>query len=308
MTIRKMYSEDSLNAVFRTASDRALSDEGFAEFQRRHLKQAFPAFDYDRSTTSLIETQHETQTVSVESILMNFEASLEEVMASYMGAVDHDFLAKIVYANPGRLFLHTDVLEGKLEQHPIFVLHCKKFDIYKDYAIGFNLIAADEYFIAFDYMGGKENTDWYSIDPVELEYASFPFALAWLFRRKWISRRIFEQHMIALAGLTRRRLDKLRRFINRKPGEDMGTQAESLGLRRTGYDDPLYEIRDEMLERFGEDVVALKAAGPLKLEAMEAYVSLLSLMKDQTLPVVAPEGLTLTPAFHGRQKRTVHDE
>ena len=137
-----MYSEDSLNAVFKTASDRALSDEGFAEFQRRHLKQAFPAFDYDRSTTSLIETQHETQTVSVESILMNFEASLEEVMASYMGAVDHDFLAKIVYANPGRLFLHTDVLEGKLEQHPIFVLHCKKFDIYKDYAIGFNLIAA----------------------------------------------------------------------------------------------------------------------------------------------------------------------
>ena len=303
-----MYSAESLNALFETASDKSLTDEAFALFQKHHLESAFPGFHYDRSTTSLIETRHETETVEVDSILMGFDASPEEVMASYMGAVEYDLLSMIVYANPGRLFIHTDVLDGLLEQHPIFDHHCKKFGIYKDYAIGFTLVAADEYLIAFDYMGGKENSDWYDIDLLDLEYASFPFALAWLYRKKWIGRRVFQQHMIALAGMTRRRLDKLRRFINRKPGEDMSAQADSLGLKRAGYVDPLYKIRDQILERFEEDESALRTGGPLKLEALEAYVSLLGLMRDQTLPVVVPEGVSLTPAFHGRQKRIVFED
>lgn len=300
MSVRKMYSETSLNEIRNKTNDSLLSDLAFAEFQKNHLAEIFAPFHYDKCTVSLIETDGKSEAVAVESVVLGIEDPLDDVMASYMNAVEHDRLSELVYANAGRLFLHSDVFEGEFEQYPIFKEHCVKFDIYKVYSVGFNQIAADEFFIAFDYMGGKQNSKWHSIDPVDLEYASFPFALAWLRRRKRIGKTVFEQHMTSLAGLTRRKLEKLRRYVNRTSYEDLSQQADSIGLKLKGYDDPLYTIRDEMLTKFGHDVETMKKEGSLKLEAMEQYCFLLNMMKDQSTPLNLPEGVEMTKSYRER--------
>ena len=302
MTIKRLLSTESIDEIRRSTLYTDLTDQAFAEFQIRHLERTFPGFSYSKSTVSLIETDGNGAMINIESVLSGFDAPDDEVLASYMQVVDQDDLAAIVYANPGRLFLDSDVFEGGIREYPLFKDHAKKFGVHKGYHVGFSLIAADEYFVSFGYMGGEHSPKWHGIDPVELEYASFVFALAWLYRKKRIGRQAFESNLLALEGLTLRRMEKLRRFINSTAEEDLTAQATSLGLKLKGYDNPLYEIRDAMLARFGEDVEGLKASGTLRLEAMWKYCYLLSMMKDQTRPIVVPDGLQLTPAYYARIK------
>ena len=308
MSIRELYSKPVLDSIYSAAVEENNDDYTFAAFQKSLLERVFRGFSYDKFSSSLIEAvspednEGPKEMESVEGVLWGFEQPQEEVLNSYVAASDHDHLSRLTYHNPGRLFLHTDVFEGNFEDSPMCKEHCGKFDIYKDYSICFKLPACDDHYIAFDYIGGKKSMYWHDIKPDQLEYASFLFALAWLCRWNRIGKRTFQTHLIALEGVAGKRLEKLRRFTNRRLGEeDLRAQAESLNVGYKGYDGPLYDWRNTILERMGRDVAKLKQQeGGLPLEVMTPYIFLLGLMGDHTQPPNVPEGLSLTSAYYAR--------
>ncbi len=295
-----MFSEKSLKAIQSATYDTELEDVEFAKFQRDHLISIFRDFDYDKCTISLIETDGRTGTVDFETVLYGIDAPVQEVMDNYAKFVEEDNLSKIVYANPGRVFLHSDVYEGMFENYPIFKNHCAKYGIHKVCSVGFSLIPIDEYFIAFDYMAGEQTKKWPGINVREIEYASFPFALAWLARKKRVGQKQLEQHFSALSGMTLKKLEKVRRFINSTATEDLTDQAKSLKLKLAGYDSALYEIRDLIVSRFQEDFENVTSHKSLKLEVIKPYCFLLSMMKNQTLPIIVPENVQLTSTYKAR--------
>lgn len=241
--------------------------------------------------------------MQVDPHLLGFDASTSDVLASYMKVAPHDTVSQMVYANPGRAFLYTDLWDGPPEDHIFFREHCQKYGIHKAISIGFALRFADEYFVAFDFMAGPKNPNWYEIDPAVIEYAAFPFALAWLCRKKRIGKRALNTHLKALSGLTGGQLAKLRRYMNRRQNEDLSAQARALGLKLSGYDGPLYDVRDRILTKFGLDVEPLKSQGQLRLEAMEPYCELLKMMGDQTAPIAVPPNINLTQSFMQRMAK-----
>ena len=301
MSLKKLFSQDNLEKLRTLFLDPSLDEESLGWRQREILEACFPGFSYDSFSVSLIEASDPNNMESIEGLLIGFPAPAEEVSASYALASHFDHLSMITYANLGRMFLSTDVFEDPMEQQEIFKAHCCKFNIYRDAAISFNLLASQEYYIAFDYIAQKGNEKWRSIDPTGLEYASFIFALGWLCRWRRIGKKAFEQHLKALSGMTFSRLTKLRRFINRSPGEELATQATSLGLKLKGYDDALYKLRDVILDRFGYDLHRPQGNGPIKLEAIEPYCFLLTIMNDATQPIVLPNGVKLTEEYGKRQ-------
>ena len=281
--IKTLYSEETLSAIAAAAKAIDISYQGnldFSEMQRDMLHDVFPGFTYEFGVTSLIETNPDNIPVSIVSVNLDLP---DEIVGSYMQNAHLDPMSPLVYANPGRAFNYTHVCpDTDVEDHPFFINHCVKYGIYRAVSVGFLFPAHHNTFITFDYLGDKTNETWRHFDYSRLELASFPFAMAWLFRQKQMDMTELLRRFDILRGLTEHQLQNLRKFIN-APHQNFKEQSVALGIRQGTLKDDLYNTRDIVRKRRKLDPGDKTAKGRMTLRAMEAECAFLRMLGDHTL-------------------------
>lgn len=280
--IKYLYAKDSLQSIARTAAAIEISDKGneaFSIFQRDVLQNIFSGFTYEFAVTSLIETNPDNIPVSIISINLDLP---DDIVGSYMQHAHLDPLSPIVYMNPGRAFNYTYVCpDVKVEDHPFFVNHCMKYGIHRAISVGYLFPAHHNTFITFDYLGDANNDSWHHFDHSRLELASFPFALAWLFRQKQMDQTELERRFDLMHSLTEHQLQNLRKFVN-APHQNFKEQSDDLGIRQGTLKDDLYNTRDIIMKRRNPDHADRAAKGRMSLRAMEAECAFLRMLSDHT--------------------------
>ena len=302
VTLKNLFKAASLKDICTVTKNDDLDDAGFGQFQRDHLCKTFTKFSYDKCILRFFEIDDEGELQICKSIYLGFGVDSGDINANYAPWMNSDELLRLTLNNPGRLLSDTDVYEGVHSEREIYVQYGSKYGIHHQYMVCFSFPENDESFLSIEYIGDVDNLVWDTISPEDLEYASFLFAMAWMVRYKRIGRRNFEKNISALSDMTLKKLQKLRRYINRKPGEQLIRQAESLGLKLRGYDDALYTMRDALNDHLVEASKAEKMFANQNLELLDSCLYLLKIMNDQTRPIACPAGTRLTPSFYVRKE------
>ena len=304
MTLKTLFSEASLQRVRLAVQDVEKNDVAFEEFQHDLLFEAFSPFTYDRCIVRIFELDEDGKIQIQRSTCFGFDADTHVDSSEYADHINSDPLLRLAFHNPGRLFCHSDVHQEDPLGYEKKLHFQDQYGIHKQYTVCYSLPENDDLLFSIEFMGGKNNQFWNAIAPDDLEYASFLFALAWLVRYKRIGRINFERNIASLSGMTSKKLQKLRRYINRKPGEDLKGQAKSLELKLTGYDSALYTIRDSFYQRFQEfhsiNEPQYDKSTSKNLEILDSRLYLLKLMRDPTRPIIVPAGVRLTMEFFER--------
>jgi len=195
-----------------------------------------------------------------------------------------DTLSPVVYANPGRALNYTHVCRSeRLEDYPFFTNHCLKFGIHQAMSVGFLNPGHESTFLSFDYMGDENNIDWVQFDHVKIELASFPFALAWLFRSGVFDELRLKKMFLLLSGLTESRLLNVRKYIN-SPLQSFDQQAANLGITASTLKEDLAMIRDQTILKL-ELKTDPNRNTPTRL--LDQHYGFLSLLGDHTTELVS---------------------
>jgi len=194
-----------------------------------------------------------------------------------------DDLSPLVYANPGRALNYTHVYQSdRLENHPFFVKHCRKFGIHHAISVGFFYPGHESTFLSFDYLGDEANVNWVPFNHVKIELASFPFALAWLYRFGIFDQTRLKKMFFLLSGLTESRLLNLRKYIN-SPLQNFDQQANDLGIKASTLKDDLAMIRDRTILKL-EIQTDPNRNTPTRL--LDQHYGFLSILGDHTAELV----------------------
>ena len=283
--IKTLLASDSLDEILRMAKDIPVSKEGdleFSAFQNRVFEDIFPDFTYEFCTTSQIKLSEKGEMVGITTVNWNLP---DECLMSYMMNAQYDSLSPLVYANPGRALNYTHICRPELrEEHPFYINHCLKFGIYQGMSVGFLNPGHESTFLSFDYMGDENNEEWVTFDHTKIELASFPFALAWLFRSDVFDELRLKKMFLLLSGLTESRLLNLRKYIN-SPLQSFEQQAQNLGIRASTLKEDLGIIRDKTIVKLGLKVDSSRNT-PTRL--LDQHFGFLSLLGDHTAELVQP--------------------
>ena len=281
--IKRLLAPDSLDGIFRAAKKTPISPEGnveFSAFQNRVFEDIFPDFTYEFCTTSQTKLSEKGQILDIVTVLWNLP---DDCLASYMQNAHLDTLSPLVYANPGRALNYTHITRAeRIEDYPFFVNHCLKYGIHQAMSVGFLHPGHESTFLSFDYLGDKDNVDWVPFDHIKIELASFPFALAWLYRADIFDERRLEKMFLLLSGLTESRLLNLRKYIN-SPLQGFGQQAAELGITASTLKEDLANIRDQTILKLNLKTDPDRNT-PTRM--LDQHFSFLSLLGDHTAELV----------------------
>lgn len=282
-SIKRLLAPESLDEILRVAKTTPLTREGnvaFSEFQNRVFEDIFPDFTYEFCTTSQIKLSEKGDILDINSVAWNLP---EESLLSYMQNAHLDDLSPMVYANPGRALNYTHVRRAeRIEDHPLFVNHCLKYGIHHVISVGFLNPGHESTFLSFDYMGDIDNRNWVSFDHIKIELASFPFALAWLYRSAIFDELRLKKMFSLLSGLTESRLLNLRKYIT-SPLQGFDQQAKDLGITASTLKEDLATIRDRTIIRLGLKTDPNRNT-PTRL--LDQHYGFLSLLGDHTAELV----------------------
>lgn len=300
--LKSLFSERQLSQLFQACLKikKEKSDiENFAALQCDIIQEHFSDFRYDLCTTSLVETCSDGSPVTIESYLYNFNAPKDEVLASYYAVANEDPISQLIFLNPGWALSHKDVFLGAIDDEPLYQKHTKKFGASKSISIGFNVPLFHDFFLSFDYLGYDDNLSWEKFNPETLEWASFPFALAWLYLTGRIGKVVLGQHLKSVSGLSLSQLNKLQVYIQHQD-KRLSKQAEILNISPAHYKKSLYELRDIILYNFDDH----KSSEKIKeLAALQPYCQLLKMMRDRTKPFQYIDGRGIPDYFKHRLKK-----
>ncbi len=278
-SIKKLLAPDSLDEIFMMSKSSPVSHEGniaFSAFQNRVFEDIFPDFTYEFCTTSQTKLSEKGEILDIVTVLWNLP---DECLSSYMQNAHLDSLSPLVYANPGRALNYTHIIRAeRLEEYPFFVNHCLKFGIHQAMSVGFLNPGHESTFLSFDYLGDENNLSWVPFDHVKIELASFPFALAWLYRAGVFDERRLKKMFLLLSGLTESRLLNLRKYIN-SPMQSFDQQAADLGITASTLKEDLGTIRDKTIIKLGLKTDPNRNT-PTRL--LDQHYSFLSLLGDHT--------------------------
>lgn len=243
-SIKQILAPESLAAILDMARSCPSTKEGnlaFSAYQNRVFETIFPGFTYEFCATSEVRLTDAGEVSGLSSINWNLP---DEILMSYMEHGHLDELSPLVYANPGRALNYTYVCRyERIEDHPFFINHCMKFGIHHGISVGFLHPGHENTFISFDYLGDEKNTDWVPFNHGKIELASFPFALAWLFRSGIFDEPKLQKMFLLLEGLTENRLSNLRKYINASL-QGFDEQASDLGIKASTLKEDLASIRN----------------------------------------------------------------
>jgi len=284
--IRDLYRKSSLDHIYRQSlklSHSSIGDVEYSEFQRDELEGLF-GIRFDFLASSVINLDQDGMPTDLECTRINLPESIED---SYLRVAAHDDMAGTLYAYPGRIIRHTQLRshEAWLE-HTFYLDHCRIFDIERAMMVGFLYPGRDRKYIAFEYLGARDNLTWKHLDDHILELGTFPFALAWLYRKGAIDDVRLRRYLTALEDLTTSEIANLRIYIN-KPYDNLAQQAHQLGRRPDGWKKSLYRLRDKVADRFEwareiDPVNARKQLRPLDVD-----YAFLRMLGDPTRPIIS---------------------
>lgn len=224
----------------------ARGDSDFGAFQVRTLEEIFAGIRIDFCAISTMRLNEEQLPAGFDCVLLNIDDS---IVRNYEKVAAHDELSPVVHLNLGRIVTHDVVFaEQSWQSSPLFLNHCRVYDVHKVMRIAFQYPSMDRKIISFDFMGSGENNTWQELDTRLLELACFPFALTWFLRKAAIDDARYASYMSRLFDLTPTQLVYLRKYVN-SPWQDLSVQAKELGYSHGGYKQTLYSIRDSILDR-----------------------------------------------------------
>jgi len=234
-SIQNLLKVEQLDNILKKSIETPTSKAGnveFLEFQRKILQKVFPGFTYEFCITSTLVSDDNMVAQEIECALLNLP---DEILASYTNNAEFDDLTPLSLLNPGRALNYTQVFQDKtVKEHPFFTNHCSKFGIHKGITVGYIYPASQHTFITFDYLGDEKNDAWNKFDHSRLGIASFPFALAWLYRQKRMDKAELTRCYDLLSGFSESTIQNLRKFIATphltfsEQGRDLGMQGNSL--------------------------------------------------------------------------------
>lgn len=281
--IKRLLASESLDEIFRMAKSTEQTPEGdlaFAGFQNQIFEDIFPDFTYEFCTISQTKLSEKGDILDISTVSWNLP---EECLASYMEHAHLDTLSPLVYANPGRALNYTHIWRAeRLEDYPFFVNHCLKFGIHEAMSVGFLNPGHESTFLSFDYMGDENNVGWVPFNHVKIELASFPFALAWLYRAGVFDELRLKKMFLLLSGLTESRLLNLRKYIN-APMQNFEQQASDLGIRASTLKEDLATIRDKTILKLSIKTDPNRNT-PTRL--LDQHYGFLSLLGDHTTELI----------------------
>jgi len=284
--VKNLLKSESLDEVLASAKSLPRTPDGnlaFSGFQNQVFERIFPDFTYEFCTTSQITLSEKGEVKGLESVNWNLP---DEIIASYMQHAHLDDLSPLVYANPGRALNYTYICRSeRAEEHPFFVNHCHKYGIHHAMSVGFLYPGHESTFLSFDYLGDADNTDWVSFDHVKMELASFPFALAWLFRSGVFDEVRLKKMFLLLSGMTESRLSNLRKYIN-SPLQNFDQQATDLGIKASTLKDDLAMIRDRTILRLD---IRTDPDRNTPTRLLDQHYGFLSLLGDHTTELNPPK-------------------
>jgi len=281
--IKKLLAPESLEEIFQEAKVTPVTQAGnvaFSAFQNRVIEDIFPGFTYEFCTISQTKLSENGDIIDIATVLWNLP---DDCLKSYLENAHLDTLSPLVYANPGRALNYTHIVRAeRLVEYPFFVNHCLKFGIHQAMSVGFLNPGHESTFLSFDYLGDENNVDWVSFDHIKIELASFPFALAWLYRSGVFDELRLKKMFLLLSGLTESRLLNLRKYIN-SPLQSFDQQASDLGITASTLKEDLATIRDKTIIKLGLKTDPNRNT-PTRL--LDQHYSFLSLFGDHTAELV----------------------
>lgn len=282
-SIKRLLTSNSLDELLHMAKATPRTTEGdlaFSTFQNRVFEDIFPDFTYEFCTTSQIKLDEKGGMKDISTVCWNLP---DECLISYMQNAHLDTLSPVVYANPGRALNYTHICRAeRVEDFPFFVQHCLKFGIYHTMSVGFLNPGHESTFLSFDYMGDKNNRDWIPFSHIKIELASFPFALAWLYRSGVFDELRLKKMFLLLSGLTESRLLNLRKYIN-SPLQSFEQQAADLGITSSTLKEDLAVIRDKTILKLDLKTDPTRNT-PTRL--LDQHYSFLNLLGDHTAELI----------------------
>lgn len=280
--IKKLLCRGNLDLITESALNIALTEQGdleFAAFQQTILQKTFHDFSYQFCTISTIALSSEGALLGLKTTNYNLP---DDIVLNYLKYAHQDELAPLIYANPGRALNYTQVCRHELvSNHPFFVNHCQKYGIHHAISVGFLYPGHENTFIAFDYMGDKDNDNWLPFNHTKVELATFPFLLAWLYRQGKFDLVTLKKHYLCLEGLTENKLLNLRKYIN-APQQTLSKQAEELGIQTGTLKDDLSSIRKKTLGKMKFDATKINN---MPLRILDNYFGFLRMLGDHTADI-----------------------
>lgn len=284
--LRDMLRRASLTAVSRTAKripKGTLGDRDFLRYQIETLENVFSGVRIDFCAVSTMLLDTDLKPKGFDCSLLNIHTSMID---NYDVVAAYDDLSPVVHLNPGRVVRHDFVFDQQSWQaSPLFLKHCRLYDIHRLMRIAFQYPSMDRKVISFDYLGADDNKTWEELDLRLLEIATFPFALSWLFRKGAIDETRYNRYIERLSDLTPNQILYLRKFVN-SPWQDLATQAKELGYSHGGYKQTLYSIRDAIIDKLSLPENGFLSQKSTSLRIIDHDYAFLRMLGDPTAPLI----------------------
>jgi len=221
-------------------------DLEFSKIQKSVLEAHFPGFYFNYLTTSTVICDTQMMPVSTDVLCLDVHVALAN---GYLDVAKYDDMSPVSYFNAGRI-ISSDRIRPFQEwlNHPFYTKHCKKFDIARSMTLSFQNPERFMTFLAFEYLGTSDNKTWEIISHAQLELATFPFALAWFYRKGLMDEAALDQRFRSMEGLTEAQLTHIRKYVN-SPELGFQCQAKDLNISSNWLKESLYNIRDTLAEK-----------------------------------------------------------
>ena len=262
--IRDIYSASMLAEIAKWAKALEWSESGdreYSDLQRKIIQSHFPGFFFDFLTTSIIICDENYMPVDANVVCLNISNALVD---GYSTVAEFDEISPLSYMNTGRAVSSENLRSmDEWKTQPIFELHCRFFDIAKMLTISFRSREHARKYLAFEYIASSDQISWKHFDHNQLELATFPFALAWYYRKGMMDDAMLEQRFLALSGLTETQLSHIRKHVN-SPGLSLLEQSEALEISEAWLKENLYETRDLLAPRLKWEIPKKKTQSSLR--------------------------------------------
>lgn len=289
--IRSLYSKNSLDEIALWAKKFPKTKSGdleFSAYQRMVLEGYFEGIVFDFLTTSTVSCDAAFAPDSVDVLCLDVDDALAN---GYEYVADHDEMSPLSYLNFGKAIYSEELRPyEEWKDHPFFKLHCQYFEIAKAVTISFRHPEKYLTFLAFEYLASTDNQSWGNLDHSRLELASFPFALAWLYRRDLMDDARLERRFLTLQNLTEKQLTYVRKYVN-SPLQSLTQQSDDLSISAPWLKESLYTVRNSLADRLGLHEPNGGRAPRSSLRLVEHEYEFFKILGDPTSQLIQPVGL-----------------
>ncbi len=246
--ITELYSSARLKSISLAVHKMRLGESGdieFSKFQRETLNSVFREFYYDFSSISILGFSDSL----VPQIKMSSGLDLSpSIVSSYESMAELDQFTPIAMENPGSAITKIDIMSNdEWQDSDFYRKHCKVYDISDAIMVYFTFPHNQSSFIGIEYLASEDNHSFANVDARQIEWATFPFALAWLCRYGIIGFEEFEQCIELLANNNERALNYLLTYIhNRELTFDQ--IADHMSVSSRAVKKQIYGIRERATE------------------------------------------------------------